>query len=174
MRLFPLLPWALALTTTLAHADTLQSFNFQGTLDTGDVTGTLTIDTTIGSVTAATFNISDFPAGSLTPTSIALNETPLSTEISLVAISNAPEKYYASVDLVVPTFTLVGYNGGNLCLVSAPCDTDSSGVVYEEHGHDLLTGSITPVAATPEPSTLALLGTGTLTLFGAIRRRLRP
>jgi hypothetical protein len=54
------------------------------------------------------------------------------------------------------------------------CGTDCDNwMLVDDGGKDLVyvevTGSITP--AVPEPSTLALLGTGALTFLGSIRRR---
>ena len=157
----------------IAHADTLQSFTFQGVLDTGSVTGSISIDTSSGVITGASFNIMA-PGGASRSipgpisTDVYLNETEI-----FLNVPNVPPDGFFSTTLNLPVVSLVGYDGGALCTDSTPCGGDFSGVVYEEHEHDLLTGSISKVATTPEPSTFALLGTGALGVFGVGRQRLR-
>ena len=64
------------------------------------------------------------------------------------------------------TFTLQG-DGCSVPYVAAEADAATPNCNYKLH-----ITQATPVAATPEPASLALLGTGALGAFGVLRRRL--
>jgi hypothetical protein len=138
--------------------------------DVGTVTGTLTFDaasnltfadlTFDDTTSARTFTFTD-PG----PTTIAMPPGLLSA-----TISNAvdPSQYFA-FSIRVPgnasgTFTLTcGTDCDNWMLV----DDGDPNLTYVE-----VTGSIAP-AAVPEPSTIALFGTGAFAIFGMRRRSSR-
>lgn len=181
--------WALSLTTTAAYADTLQNFDYEGTFkSTGGpfpgqiigVGGTLTIDTTTGVLTGASPFTFTYPNDSTAikpitdPPRVSSNAQSLYISLDSVLGTQPPnDEGYATLILAVPGTTLVGYNGSYLCSASMPCPDGNISEVLptREEADDLLTGSVTPVAATPEPTSLMLLGTGLVSL-GTMRKRL--
>lgn len=87
----------------------------------------------------------------------------------------------------VEAFTLTGYTCSSVDSVCADAPYDVSGLASNTFSSSAVTldfstlangqtytfTDVTPVAATPEPSSLALLGTGVLAAAGVIRRRVR-
>jgi hypothetical protein len=185
-----------------AHADTIQQFNLNATgsntiyvpspdgtalapmpaTGTLSVTGTYTIDTTTGA----------FLAGD-----VFVDRNGSVTELNSVdfANRNAPGMHPAGIQLssgvasypamgfalAVPN-SLVGYMGSILCSDThqeGDCDSQGSGLIYltaPGSGYiQYVNGTLTPlsVSATPEPSGIALLGTGLLGIAGIVRRRCR-
>lgn len=67
---------------------------------------------------------------------------------------------------------LVGFSGGLLCSTENPCgDGTSAYLTASGIGDlDLQSGTVVP-AATPEPSSFLLLGTGLLGIAGMMRKR---
>ena len=81
--------------------------------------------------------------------------------------------------------SLSAYDGSTICSIDTPCDTAVSELVPDGDScqigglclpaTDVESGIITPVvstAVTPEPSSVALLGTGLLGLASVLRKRL--
>ena len=156
----------LAAFTFAAHADIIDTFTLNDVTfaNGGTATGTVTIDITNGSFT----NIdATYKAGSTADLFIGVLAQGLSNNV-YVAESQA-----TSGDLLVfnlPQTSMVGYAGGNVCSLEHLCNGGFSSALVEANGTDIFfeTGSLT---TTPEPSTLALFGTGILGLAGMARRK---
>jgi hypothetical protein len=169
-----------------ANADMITIFNATGTLaDGGTLSGTVTIDTTIGAATALDLIVQS-PHGTLTlnsanpasqtdwppyspPRYFSYEEypppsNPIQYEIGMVLPN------IGDINLIVGGQSLVGYTGGPLSSVS-----DATGHEYSTYDFfsfntgnvNLVTGGLKPVAqSTPEPGTLTMLGTAIFALGG--------
>ena len=171
---------AFSLFATTAYADTFQNFDYEGTFQlehsaiTGTVSGSLTIDTTMGIVTdGSPFLIT---LTSQTPFLRQLSTPPEVfpdtgfLQIGLTSAFNNPNSF-ASVALTLPVTTLIGYTGSILCTEATYTlcpDEVGSGVGIGIGSGAFITGSIAPATATPEPSTLGLLSTGVFALAGTV------
>jgi len=167
---FGLVALALLVLTTIsaqrANANTITTFSVAGTAQNGSIlSGTITIDTTVGVATSAaitssgpfSFTVSGLIQGRTDVTTFNLDITD--------GVSDA--------SLYLPVASLVGYGGGRLCSQSngAGC-ADVSVLVNAPHSFStLLNGSLTAV---PEPGTPALLTVAFLTfvLPAALSRRI--
>jgi hypothetical protein len=157
----------------VAHADVVTTFVItDGTLASGDaVTGTVTIDTTLGTFVSEDIVTSDAGTNYVFSGPIGPgNQGSFNGDTQYYGDSSYAPPYYFDVDL--PVASLVGYAGGAICTNASTCPGDYAGGLTFASATDFqATGSL--VAATPEPGSLIRLGTGTLSLAGAIRRRLQ-
>jgi hypothetical protein len=135
--------------------------------------GTVTIDTTLGSVLSVDFTTSSNPC---TAYAGGDAEADPSGVYYLSATWIRGGSCYIGVNVVLPVASLVGYDGGPVCSDAYSCiDGQSSNLIVGDAGRpiDLLDGEL----STPEPSGLVLLGTGMLGLLGGIayrRRKILP
>ena len=156
------LPALLLANVVAAHADTIENFTASGTFTDGaTLSGTLTIDTTQGFITASDLVIG--APDSSTQTNVVA-QTPNGYGNGYYAVTDRNAAGALDFDFFFnsPGDTLVGYTGssidGNLFYFAT------------QTGADLVSGSFGP-AVTPEPSSIALLGTGLLGALGLARKR---
>ena len=176
MRLCPLAAAlvALPLCLSVARADTLEKFGLDGVGIKGETYGgTAIIDITTGTYVSVDFSLSGQPA----------IDTILSQGIDPDFGSYAVDLYGAfqdtNLEIVTTSTSLIGYTGGDLCSVDIRCDGSLSFwtafTPVREVGDALYSGTLTDegpeVAATPEPSSFMLLGTGLLGIAGMVKRR---
>ena len=156
----------LVLTGTVAHADTIASFNFKGSSlfygmagDTNTVSGTTTIDTTTGQVQSISL-----VAGGLSFSGV---DSQNGAEV-FVGSSNAGFSFSEA--------SLIGYTGSTFNLNGAN-DLYVGSVTLSSV---LASGTLTPApildvppaaAITPEPAGLLMISTGVLGLAFAVRRK---
>ena len=148
------------------------TFNVSGTMTDGAVLGgRMTVDEIAGTVTAFSFTLG--APDSLTTSVLDYDGTITqgANTFWLLETGVAPGPYPA-LSLVLPTSTLVGYNGGSICSISALCGSGlGSGLLLPPaatQGPFLQSGS---ASAVPEPATLSLLALAFPVVF-LLRRRL--
>ena len=165
MRL-PLFAAAVLLSTNLAaHADTILTYDVNATYtNSGTITGTLTLDSTSGAITAINLTASGFPLGSgpgythlfQLGTGINVENNQLGTEVEFFSTTmiNAG---YAATSIPVTSSTFLGENNAAYQSISATITEETS-------------APPTPTGVTPEPSSFALVGTGLLGVAGVLKR----
>jgi hypothetical protein len=158
-------------------------FDASGTFFFGaTLSGTVTIDTTNGTVTAANLVTVDQMFGPPGPQSFTFIQ---SQGKDVFGPSPGGSDYYGlqlgtaasgfpELDLVLPTATLVNYPGGFISSTSQTFSDLVSAIAYSGGANGLITdlsqGSFTPV---PEPASLTLLGIGAFGMMGYAWRRRR-
>jgi hypothetical protein len=175
---------AFAATASSSKADTV--FTVNGTFanangfggGTDSLTGTVTIDTTLGTATAWDVNVglsSGLSSFFGTPT-LTFDSGPTTTLLSsAVELSGAPVGGLdAQLNLFLPVSTLVGYSGGSLLNSSTGPPTSQLVPPGGEGSYaSLEAGTLTAPITTPAPATFTLLATGFLAFggYGLFRRR---
>ena len=162
-----------------AKADTIQTFDLTGTWDgyapAGEtISGTVTIDTTLGLFTAA-----DVIAGGPSPfTFVDITQQPSGSSDAYADIDNAAGT--TTFFLYIDAANLVGYSGGPGCADTLPAQTTCSStsgltpqnaVSTEFWGFNSLALSAASPSSAPEPGTVLLMGAAFL--FAGLLRKLR-
>jgi hypothetical protein len=162
----------LILSAPAVYGDQVTTFNLTTDYSqpVGEAFGTVTIDTTTGTVDAIDLSFVGEP-GSVFP--IGTNSDLFGTGPNQLmeifeAWDDAANDSYYSVDIVLPIDTLVGYAGGNICSTTNSCYS-LGGFAYGIAGDEPYTGGqLEPV---PELPGVLLFGTGALSLVGLLRRK---
>jgi hypothetical protein len=170
MRLrFLLTAAALLFTSPIARADNYTTFTLTSSyLDGGTIDGTIVLDTTTDAFSSVDLTAAGFSSS-----------TPDGAITSIDSQGTADGEYYlfASgpnvLQLELPVTTLAGYGGSVICTLSLPpaCPADPSFYSFLDFA---TSGTLEPMAvtaATPEPSSIFLLGSGLLGIAGFVRRR---
>lgn len=148
----------------IARADTYSVFTLNANLAIGSASGTLTLDTTTGRFTG-----SNVTAGTTTFTSAPTSFTQYSGYDTTLFSGTGGSIF--TLDL--PVASLMNYTGGALCSTSAFCGTLAASS-FSSGLNAVTSGTLTlnnPVAVTPEPSSVLLLGSGALLIAAVVLAR---
>ncbi len=166
---------AVLLSAVAAHADTVTTYEVANVSGKSGI-GTITIDATLGTITGLDVTV---PIAS---GSAIFNEAPLTQSFSpftneyIATFSDATD----ALQFDLPVSTLVGYvpaESKRCATASYLCDYLANvyaGTISAAGPIDTLEGNLAaaPVTSvTPEPSSIALLGTGLLSVAGFVRRK---
>lgn len=170
MRNLFLVACALLTFTVAAHADPFVPFALSGILaDGGTATGSLSINTTSGYLNTNNIVVKDK----------GFTYTFIGSFIDLEYFNGTSyEQYSVSYDsagdsllLVFPQALLIGYAGGSLCSLSAPCPGTFISSFQAANSQPVAFTSLT-ASATPEPGTLGLVGLSLPGILYGVRRKI--
>jgi PEP-CTERM motif len=165
----------LAACTLTVHGDTIVPFDFNATLVGGTVSGIVDVDITKGQFTTVDFTATISGISHLFDTP-AFNQGAVPSPATLY-VGDFIDSSGDMFQIALPPTSLIGYTGSAVCSLVLSCNPtlDIPTVFIQaktDIGNIASSGSLTPAAAaTPEPSTFALLTTGILGLAGAARRK---
>lgn len=176
----------LGVSVGIAHADNIVTFDVSGSLVANDnniynaraasclpsgctLGGTIVIDITNGNLvsTDVTFSGESPDLGSIPFTTSALETTGLMEMTSSGPVESGALYLYFDE----PGSTMIGYGGGPLIDDTFILTGPTGSAINADW--DLVSGSLTPEVsgATPEPSSLLLLGSGLVGFISVIRRK---
>ena len=135
------------------------------------VSGTISIDVTSGQVIS--MNLTPPPDSVAVGTLVdsGSDYTELNESFNFIDQNGG---FNTTINLALPTASLIGYTGGFICSTAHSClDTASTYVNYlDTHHVQVFTdGGLSPLSPAPEPNSLILLGTGVVSLLGVVRAK---